>query len=234
VRRGGQLEAAFVLHRRAFRETSALVELFTREHGRVGLVARGVRGKRARNAGVLQPFSRLSVSWSAQGELGTLTGVEAAGPVRGLSGRRLASGFYLNELILRLTRREDPLPELFDRYAETLAALAGGAGEAPVLRLFERDLLAALGYGLQLETDTTGARVTDDRHYRYELEHGPVPVGGAQPGMLHLSGASLLALASGHFGDADTEREALRLTRAALRLYLGDRPLKSRELLTRS
>lgn len=232
-RRGATLEQAYVLHRREYRDTSAIVELFTREHGRVGVVARGMRSRRSQAAALLQPFRRLLVSWQARGELGTLTSVEPDGAPTTPAGRRLASGFYANELLLRLLRREDPAAPLFDAYAGLLAGLASASDAAVLLRYFERDLLAALGYGLSLEIDAGGEPVVADRPYRYELERGPVPLPtGASRGTLVLDGASLLALAR-RMLDTVSEPQARRLTRAALRLYLGDRPLRSRELLTR-
>lgn len=227
-----ELEAAYVLHRRAYRDTSALLELFTADYGRVGVVARGIRGGRTRQAGLLQPFQPLRVSWQARGELGTLTGAEPVCRPWILSGQRLVAGFYANELMLRLLTRYQPHALTFSRYANLLAELAGQGPVSPALRLFERDLLSDLGYGLQLTADTAGAPVVAGQWYRYDLEHGPVPVASDQGSGLRLDGASLLALAHGQPGERD-EPHLKRLMRAALRLYLGDRPLKSRELYAR-
>ncbi len=228
--RRSELEPAFVLHRRAYRDTSALLELLTRDHGRIGAVARGVRGKRARNAGLLQPFQPLTVSWQARGELATLTGVEAGGRPVFLSGRRLVSGFYANELLIRLLQREDPHPGLYAAYRELVAALAGDAvAEGAALRRFERDLLAAIGYGLALSEDVAGQPIQPAAWYRYDPEHGPVPVPDTAGTGIHVRGASLLSLATG-LPDAAAERELRRLLRRVLRLYLGARPLRSREL----
>lgn len=222
------LQAGYLLHQRAYGEQHAILELFTREHGRVGVVARGVRSPRSRRRGILQPFGPLLLSWQARGELGLLTDVEAApGPV-GLRGRNLLCGFYLNELLLRLLRRDDPHPQLYDRYDWTLRALAGDAAEAPTLRVFEKHLLAELGYGLLLEEDISGAPIRQGQLYEYRLEEGPLPV--AAPARLSVHGDCLLGLANERLEGAEQLREAKRLMREALAPHLGDRPLKSREL----
>ncbi|MDN5870883.1 MAG: DNA repair protein RecO [Nitrococcus sp.] len=231
-RRASLLEPAYVLHRRAYRETSALAELFTAEHGRLGVVARGMRSKRSPWQALLQPFTPLSVSWQARGELGTLTDVEPSGRPALPAGERLLCGFYLNELLLRLLQREDPYPELFQHYARALALLAGSGAEQPLLRSFERDLLAAMGYGLSLSHDASGEPIESQRWYRYEIDLGAVPV-TVPRGRLVVQGATLHALASGIFPDAEVEAQARRLMRAALRPHVGERPLKSRELYAR-
>ena len=231
-RRASFLEPAYVLHRRPYRESSAIAELFTAEHGRLGVVAHGVRSQRSRWRALLQPFWPLTVSWQARGELGTLTDVEMKGRAILPTGRRLLSCFYLNELLLRLLQREDPYPELFERYAGTLSMLAGDAAEPPLLRSFERDLLAALGYGLLLSHDICGGPIEEHRWYRYEIDKGAVPV-TAPRGHLVVQGTTLHALASGIFPDAGVEAEARQLMRAALRPHIGERALKSRELYAR-
>lgn len=232
ARRGAGLEPAFVLHARAYRDTSLLLEVLGREHGRVGLVARGVRGRRSRLAGILQPFQPLAVSWQARGELGTLIGAESAGRPVILCGRRLVSGFYANELLLRLLGREDPHAGLFNRYGRLLDDLAGAASEAVALRGFERDLLGALGYGLPLTRDLAGEPVVPERWYRYDPGRGvePVPADARESGLI--DGATLLALAGDRL-DERVARAARDLMRTALRPHLGPRPLKSRELYAR-
>jgi DNA repair protein RecO (recombination protein O) len=140
--------------------------------------------------------------------------------------------FYINELILRLVSRLDPHPGLFEVYETALAAIAAGAAEAPTLRIFERDLLSELGLGLCLEvTGDDGEPVDPAGRYEYVLEHGPRPVSADRQGQLVLSGATLIALAAGRIETRAAEAEARRLTHAALGLYLGDRPLRTREVL---
>lgn len=222
------LAPAYILHRRPYRDTSLLIELLTRDHGRVGAVARGAR--RGRLAGLAQPFQPLLASWSGRGELATVTGLEGAGPPPRLSGPRLVSGFYANELLLRLLQREDPHAEVFDAYAAALAGLGSSrVAEGSVLRVFERDLLAGLGYGLLLTEDVAGRTLEPDGWYRYDPERGAEAVAAPGADELHVRGRSLLALAAG-VPDNSAERELRPLMRRVLGLYLGDRPLRSREL----
>ncbi|WP_435103764.1 DNA repair protein RecO [Arhodomonas sp. AD133] len=231
--RAGSLEPAYLLHRRAFRDTSLLIECFTRDHGRVGLVARGARRQRSSLPGVLQPFQPLNLSWRGRGELGTLHQAEIAGPPRLPRRTRLVSAFYANELLMRVLAREDPHPELFDHYTGLITALTMEAGaEAALLRLFERDLLASLGYGLQLTHDIAGYPLERERLYRYDLDAGPRPLGAAEWAPLPVSGAVLLGIADGD-PEVAGSREARDLMRAALRPHIGDRPLRSRELYRR-
>jgi len=221
------LQPTYVLHRRPYRETSLLVEAFTAEHGRVGLIAKGVRRGKGRLQGVIQPFRPLLLSWSGRGELRSLVDAEPSGPVPVLSGHALYSGFYLNELLLRLTEREDPHPALFARYGETLAALSGD--EEWALRLFERDLLTELGYGLGLQVDAEGEPIAVDALYDYRAEIGAIRCGEV-PTVHAISGRALLALGGHGPADVQVRREVKKLLRRVLRLYLGARPLESRAL----
>lgn len=228
------LQPAFVLHRRPYRETSLLVELLTRQDGRVGVVARGAR--RRRGAAPLEPFVEFQVRWHGRGDLGQLLAAESVAPPRQLQGAALYSGFYLNELLLRLLRRHDPHPELYADYATALAALQatsapGATGVEPVLRLFECRLLEACGYGLQLREEAAGGTPLEPATlYRYEPERGPIAVTGAGRDGLLVHGQALLALAAGRLEAARDLHELKRLLRALLAPHLGPRPLTSREL----
>ncbi|HJT97690.1 MAG TPA: DNA repair protein RecO, partial [Rhodanobacteraceae bacterium] len=150
-------QPAFILHARAWRETSLLVEAFTRDHGRVGLVARGVRNPKSRlSRSSLQPLQPLLLDWSTRGELGTLIQAEQAGTPWRLGGDALIAGMYVNELVLKLSSRNDPHPRAFAAYTECLARLAEETDIAWTLRRFERDLLADLGYALLLTHTAEG------------------------------------------------------------------------------
>ena len=224
-----QLQPGYILHQRAYRDTSLLLEVFTREQGRCGLVARGARAPKSRVRGLLQPFQPLLLSWTGRGELGTLAGVEADGAAPRLPGSVLYSGFYLNELLMRLLQRNDPHPELFVAYGEALHGLQSEP-QRP-LRLFEKHLLEALGYGLLLDHEAgSGEPVNAESDYVYALESGPVRCEGAAARGLRLSGRSLLSLAAEELADAQSLADSKRLMRAALGLYLGDRELKTREV----
>ncbi len=231
---GGQrvdLERAFLVHRRAWRETSAILELFTREHGRVAVVARGARRPRSALRPALAPFQPLLVSWSGRGEMGTLRAAEACPGAGPIAGDALLSGLYLNELLLRLTHRHDPHPELFDAYAGAVAALAGPEPLESTLRLFEKRMLEAIGYGMVLDREAdSGAPVVREQRYAYRADHGPAPAGSAPVDAVEVSGATLLALASEGPLDLQAQREAKRLMRHVLGKHLGDRPLASRAL----
>src|SRR5882762_4733968 len=147
------LTPGYLLHHRPWRDTSRILEVLTREHGRLTLFARGVRGPGAKLAPVLQPFQLLLLSWSGRGEAPQLTGAERAQHDPALPRECLLAAFYLNELLIRLTTRHDPLPELFDHYHGTLTELRAGAPLEPALRIFEQRLLEVLGYGLDLAAE---------------------------------------------------------------------------------
>ncbi|MEW6354600.1 MAG: DNA repair protein RecO [Pseudomonadota bacterium] len=226
------LQPAYVLHQRPYRDTSALVELFSADFGRVGAVARGARAAKSRMQGLLQPFQPLLVSWSGRGELVTLTGCEAAGPAQRPAGATLLSGFYMNELLLRLLHRHDPHRGLFESYAAALRNLEDVNQEQRTLRIFEKHLLQELGYALVLNhCADTGAALQENRLYSYQLEKGPLDVDAPRPYDITVHGRTLLALDQETLHDGAILREAKRLTRAALALYLGDKPLRSRALL---
>jgi len=224
------LTPAYVLHQHDWRETSRVVEIFSHEHGRIGLVARGVRRAKSPWRAVLRPFQALLLSWSGGGELATLTGAETAGATHVLSGPGLMSGFYMNELLLRLLPRRDPQPELYRQYSKALARLMHAT--APALRVFEKQLLSALGYGLNLEREAvSGQPLRVDAIYRYELEHGPVPAAETTGNGLYISGAALVALALEDLSQTEQLHEARKLLRGALERLLGERPLRTRAVM---
>ena len=214
-------QPAFILHARPWRETSLLIEAFTRDHGRVGLVARGVRGAKTRFARAsLQPLQPLLLGWSARGELGTLTGAEQTGSPWRLSGDALFAGMYVNELVLRLSSRNDAHPVAFGAYTECLARLAGGEDIAWTLRRFERDLLADLGYALMLTQAADDAPINPTAAYAYIGDEGPVPW-RPDSGCARVSGASLLALDGDERPDAGKLAELRRLMRSVIRELVG-------------
>ena len=222
------LATAYVLHQHNWRETSRVVEVFSRDYGRMGAVARGARRPQSPWRAILQPFQPLLLSWMGCGELVTLTGAEAAGGSELLSGLALMSAYYMNELLLRLLPRQDAHPELFSQYTSTLGRLRAAPGAA--LRVFEKQLLSALGYGLMLEHDVGGGPVQADAVYRYELERGPVSAAAGGEGV-HISGAALVALAREDFSRLDQLQQTRELLRAALDRLLGARPLRTRTVM---
>lgn len=217
-----QLEPGYVLNAKPYTESSLLLEVFTRDHGRAGLVARGARGPKSKTRALLQPLQPLLLSWTEAGEVGTLTAVEAAGAPPPLSGERVFYGWYLNELLLKLLQRRDPHPQLHAIYADALQCL-GGEGAEIALRLFERALLAETGYGLHLPAD-----LEPGRHYRYDGDTAPQP---APPGAGSVSGASLIALEQGRLDTPQVLADARRILRAALARQLGGRELETPRLM---
>ena len=229
-----QLQPAYVLHHRPYRDTSQILEVFTRDHGRVTVFARGTRAGRKSSGtllSTLQPFNRLLVSWTARTEAGQLTGAEFDGAVAMLPADRLVSGFYLNELLLKLFAKQDAHPEVFDLYADTLAQLKASADGLAPLRSFEKRLLEFLGYGLALDRDAAGAPVEADASYQYRLEQGAVRIQGVAEGTLIFSGATLLAIAADDYADANVATDARKLLRAALERVLDGRELKTRQVM---
>lgn len=224
-------QAAFILHHRPFRDTSQILDVLSREHGKLSLVARGVRGPKSRLRGVLRPFMPLAMSWVQRSDLGTLTGAELHGAPLRLSGDALLSGYYINELLLHFLHRHDPQPEIFDIYVRAIEMLAATADVAPCLREFEIELLRALGYALNLEYEAdTHQRLQAELSYVYRFERGPVPVPRSE-GPLVFSGAVLTAIAEQRFEDAEVLRAANRLLREVIGFHLGGKELKSRKVL---
>lgn len=224
------LQPAFILHRRPYRNTSLLLEIFSREHGRLGLVAHGATRSRSRLQGLLQPFTPLLLSWGGSGELGRLHSAEESAPPLLLLRNVALAGLYINELLVRLLPRHDEQPTLFAAYTHLLGALVTTTAEEPLLRCFEKCLLEELGYGLNLEhTADCGEPISAARQYRYVLNYGALPNESATDGIA-ISGRSLLALRDGQLHDPTLWGEIKQLTRAALREQLQGRSLKSREL----
>jgi DNA repair protein RecO (recombination protein O) len=227
-----QQQAAFVLHHRPFRDSSQILDVLSREHGKLAVVARGSRGARSRLKGVLRPFMPLSMSWVIRSDLGTLTGAEVNGAPLRLTGEALLAGYYVNELVLHFLHRHDPQPEVFDIYAGTIEALAtSGAQIAAVLRQFEIALLRHCGYALNLEHESGTANGLDPAsHYDYRVEQGAVRV-DRHEGPLVFTGAALAGIAQHRFDDPGILRAANRLMREVVAFHLGGKELKSRKVL---
>ncbi|HUN27478.1 MAG TPA: DNA repair protein RecO [Steroidobacteraceae bacterium] len=222
-----QLAPGYILHHLPYRDTSRILEVLTREHGRLTLFARGVRGPKAKLARILEPFELLLFSWSGGGEAAQLTGAEPAGALARPPSAALMACFYLSELVLKLTTRHDPHPRLFDAYHEALGQLKAGAALEPALRLFEKRLLEEVGYGLDLASEGASGRPLErGAHYRFRPAQGLMRVPAGTSGALE--GTSLLSLAAERLTTAAELEDARRLLGAAL-----DHCLEGRELATR-
>ncbi len=240
-------QPAYLLHARPYSETSLLVDFFTREHGRLMLMAKGARGAvgggtarrraRGRLRGVLLPFKPLLASWSGKGQLPILTAVEQSAPaVAQMKGAQLASGFYLNELLLRLLHRYDSHETLFAHYDLAIRELAAEHSPRRVLRIFEKKLLNDIGFGAVLDRDVeTREPINTEQQYHYLLEKGPVQVSPTAAPLgehiLTISGRTLCALREENFPSELELREAQRLTRTLIDRQLGGRALRSRKVI---
>jgi len=226
-----QQQPAFILHHRPFRDSSQILDILSRDHGKIALVARGSRGAKSRLRGVLRPFLPLRISWAARTDLGTLTGAEAAGLPADLRGDAMLSAYYVNELLINFLHRHDPQPEIFELYGDTIKALGVHAAVASALRSFEIELLSLLGYALSIEHESGTHQVLDPAgNYEYRMEQGAVAVSRSSGSMV-FSGALLSAIHAQQFEDPEVLRAAGRLLREVISHHLGGKELRSRKVL---
>lgn len=227
-----QDEPAFVLHSYPFRETSLILDVFSRRHGRMAMVARGARRPRSSLRGVLMNFQPLLLSWFGKGEVRTLHSAEWQGGQPYLQGTALMCGFYLNELLLNLLARDDPHVQLFDYYRATLYRLAHEADHAATLRCFEKHLLQELGYALVLDREAGSAKaIQAELCYRYVVELGALPDGGDGSTGFPVLGKTLLDMAADEYADPATAQQSKQLMRMLLNHHLGGKILHTRELI---
>lgn len=230
-----ELQDAFVLHTRPWRETSMLVDVFTRNHGKLGLCARGVRSKKSLNNSLLQPLTPLLLCWKGRGELPLLTVIEPAAQAIKLSGNALYCAFYMNELLVRLLHRHDPHSELFEIYHKTLKALVDVIEVEAILRQFELKLLLSLGYGLPLQSDINGHKFTDSNTYLFHQDgyFQQILDNHEATNPRVFDGKDLISIAENNWQNSNTLKAAKRLLRLSLIPLLGDKPLQSRKLFRR-
>lgn len=225
-------ESAFLLHCTPYRETSLVVDLFTRGHGRVAAVAKGAKRPRSALRAVLLQFQPLSISFSGRGELRTLTGAEWVGGLLAPRGDALLCAFYLNELLLRLLPREDAHPALYDGYARAIASLAEGEPIDETLRRFEWLLLRETGYAPDLDHDARNLPIDAGLSYAWQPSAGFVAADAVDEGSARLfSGSTLRELAAGRFESAASRTQAKYLTRAILAHHLDGVVLNTRQIL---
>jgi len=226
-----QNQPTWLLHHRPFQDSSRVLDVLSRDHGRLSLVARGSRSAKSKLKGILRPFLPLQLSWIIRSDLGTLTGAEMNGAPISLTGDALLSAYYVNELLLNLLHRHDPQPEIFAAYHATIIELNSQENVAPVLRRFEMELLRLLGYALNLDHDTrTGDALDPERQYEYSVERGPTIADGRKGPMI-FTGAELTAIGSEALSDEKTLRSAGRLLKQVIAWHLDGKELKSRKVL---
>ena len=237
------MDKGYVLHSYAYRETSLILQVWTEKHGRLALVAKGARRPKSASRSVLVPFQPIALDWFGRGELRTLKTAEPASPATPLAGAALLSAFYLNELLLKLTTRDDPHEGLFAAYdtaigeLRSICRLSPGASSLsiePVLRRFELRLLQELGYAVELGREAgTHAPIAAEREYLYVVERGPVPAapGETPANAVRLAGQTLIDLERGDFASAATASQSKQLMRLLIQHSLNGQELATRSLV---
>lgn len=227
-----EFASAFILHQRPYRETSLLLDVFSEQYGRVSLIAKGVRQKKRSQAGLLQLYQPLTLSWLGRGDLHTMTSAEALSARYRLTAEAALCGLYINELLVRMLPANLPEPDLFKAYEIALSGLQEAENTEIILRLFEKKLLLHLGYGLVLDREAeTGQLIDDSLRYTYQADAG---LRLAQNNSLEptLSGRSLRHLLNEQGFDKQSLKEIKQLMRNVIHFYLGGKPLNSRQLFS--
>jgi DNA repair protein RecO (recombination protein O) len=227
-------QPAFVLHSYPWRETSLIVDVLTRDHGRVALVARGAKRPTSQFRGLLAAFSPIAVSWSGRAEIKTLIRAEWVGGLTPLRGDELLSAFYLNELLVRLLARGDPHEELFFSYARVLRDLSlDRARREQALRGFELDLLREIGVAPSFEHCGDGSPIESEAWYRVDPEHGVHGISEPHAGTPYcVRGRTMQALAQRDLAAVAETAEARALLRQLIGYHLRGRPLNTHRILS--
>lgn len=226
-----ELTPCFILHSRPYLESSLILDIFSREYGRLHLIAKGAKREKSAFSGFLQPYQRLLMAWRGKSELMTLVDVEADIEPYELSDVRTIAGFYVNELLVRLLHQHESHPELFDFYDKAILDLSVAESIDAVLRIFEKGLLESLGYGLVLDHDVDDGQVVEaDKKYYYLIDSGPMKQTPLTENYIEITGNCLLALEKGSLESRSELEESKRLMRFILQNHLGTKPLASRAL----
>jgi DNA repair protein RecO (recombination protein O) len=225
-------QPAFVLHSYPYRETSLIIDVLSRDHGRLALVAKGAKRPHSALRGVLQTFQPLALSWSGKSEVRTLTGAEWVGGMLPLAGGALLCGFYVNELLVKFCAREDPHPQLFHHYVVTMTRLAHDEPPVQVLRSFERVLLRETGYAMALDRTVARKAVLPEGRYVFDPERGVREASDEWPAQWPVvAGQTLLDMEQDDYHRAQTVAQSKTLMRFLLNTYLGGTPLATRQIL---
>lgn len=226
-----ELNPCYILHRRDYSESSLILDVFSKEHGRVNLIAKGAKRNKKRQGISYNLYQKYQMAWIAKSELGTLTDIESINNSKLIKSESMMIGFYMNEIILRLLHKHEPHPELFDSYDMTINKLIDGDPEEIILRYYEKTLLQSLGYGVILDHDVeTGQELIKEKMYTYKPDYGPARENDKTDSNLSISGKTLLELDAEVLSDTININEAKNLLRALLDQYLGVKPLASRDL----
>ena len=221
----------YILHRRDYRESSLILEILSREHGRVSLIAKGAKRNKKQQGISYSLYQEYLMSWVSKSELGTLIDVELATIMTSMSPKQMMTGFYINEIILRLLHKHESHPELFDSYNSTVRELSNNNTDQVLIRYFEKILLQSLGYGVIFDQDlnTRNDNVAEVNYY-YKLDFGPTSSSHDSATGIPVSGSTLIGLNNETLTDTKNKNEAKRLLRSLLNQYLGEKPLESRKL----
>lgn len=221
----------YILHRRDYRESSLILEILSREHGRVNLIAKGAKRNKKQQGISYNLYQEYLMSWVSKSELGTLIDVELATIMTSMSPKQMMTGFYINEIILRLLHKHESHPELFDSYNKTIRELTDNNTDSVLIRYFEKILLQSLGYGVIFDQDlNTGNAIHAEDNYYYKLDFGPTSNSQDSRAGVPVSGRTLIGLNNETLTDTKNKNEAKVLLRSLLNQYLGDKPLASRTL----
>lgn len=222
-------EPSYILHTRAFRESSLLADILTQNQGIISVIIKGAKRPKSKARGLVNPFAKVLVSAVGRTELLTLTNIEQHSAGAGyVVGKALLSGLYLNELLVKLVHRYDPVPKIFEVYESTLNHLkqADDLNGQLSLRAFEYQLLREIGYGFDFSHDAKNDPIEPTAHYDYDGAHGFFKVNMMDS---PLTGRMMLDFVNG-----DTQKEDLRalkwLMRKAIHTVLNGKTLHSREL----
>ncbi len=221
----------YILHRRDYRESSLILEILSREHGRVSLIAKGAKRNKKQQGISYNLYQEYLMSWVSKSELGTLIDVELATIMTSMSPKQMMTGFYMNEIILRLLHKHESHPELFDSYNTTVRELSNNNTDQVLIRYFEKILLQSLGYGVIFDHDlNTGNNIVAEVKYYYKLDFGPTSNGHENGAGIPVSGSTLIDLDNETLADTKNKNEAKSLLRSLLKQHLGEKPLESRKL----
>lgn len=226
-------QPGYILHRRSYRESSLLIEIFTPDFGRLVLIAKGCRREKSRVRGLFLPFKPLLLSWTGKGELPILTSIEQTEFCPQLNAPSVVCGYYINELILKLLHRHDPHKLLYDRYQQSIFELFDNKKPHSTLRIFEKYLLQEIGFGLVLDHDVeSGEIIVEEQNYQYFPRKGPVATHAvnSEHGYI-IAGSTLIALRKEEFASEQEQFQAQRLTRLLIDTQLNGKELRSRRVM---
>ncbi len=223
--------SCYILHHRDYLESSLILEIFSREYGRISLIAKGAKRNKKKQGLNYNLYQEYLMKWVNKSELGVLIDTELATIMTSMSPNEIMTGFYMNEIILRLLHKHEPHPELFDTYNTTIKELSNNNTDQVLIRYFEKKLLQSLGYGMIFDLDlNTGKEIVAENKYYYKLDFGPTSNSDDNKSVIPISGKTLIDLGNETLTDIKNKNEAKILLRSLLNQYLGEKPLASRKL----